>query len=77
MIYLDKNSSTPPQKVNFKNSWHQSFPTLLKLLTVSHICGTSEERDCIRNLISFLLFTEEVSRYKRISISNTYTILSE
>ena len=46
MIYLDKNSSTPAQKIDLENSMHQSFVTLLsKVLTFRYACATSQGRD--------------------------------
>ena len=49
MIYLNKNSSTPTQKIDLENSLQQSFPTLPKLLTFRCLCVTSEERGYSRN----------------------------
>ena len=42
MIQLNKNFSTPAQKIDLENSLQQFFATLSKLLTFRYICATSE-----------------------------------
>ena len=49
MIDLNKNSSTPVQKIYLENSMHLSFAILSKLLTFKYICATSEGRRHSRN----------------------------
>ena len=74
MIHL-KNSSTPAQKIDLKNSLQQSFATLSKLLTFRYLCTLSEGRSYSRNFalskiykIYFRLFMEAANHLKRISI---------
>ena len=49
MIHLNKNSSTPNQKIDLENSLQQFFATSLKLLTFRYIYATSEGRGYSRN----------------------------
>ena len=65
MIQLNKNFSTPAQKIDLENSLQQFFATLSKLLTFRYICATSEGRGYSRNFaltkiykIYFRLFME-------------------
>ena len=65
MIQLNKNFSTPAQKIDLENSLQQFFATLSKLLTFRYICATSEGRGYSRNCaltkickIYFRLFIE-------------------
>ena len=44
MIYLNKRSSTPAQKIGLENSLQQTFATISKLLIFRHICATSFRR---------------------------------
>ena len=41
MIYLNKDSSTPAQKIDLENSLQQTFATISKLLIFRYICATS------------------------------------
>ena len=50
MIHLNKNSSTPAQKIDLENSLQQSFATLSKLLTFRYLCSTSDSRGYSKNL---------------------------
>ena len=45
MIHLNKNASTPAQKIDLENSLQQYFTTLSKLLRLRYICATSKERE--------------------------------
>ena len=41
MIEMNKNSSTPAQKIDLENSLQQIFEAISKHLIFRHICATS------------------------------------
>ena len=64
MIYLNKNSSAPAQKLDLENSLQQSFTTLSKLLIFRYICALLfEGRDQSRMFILRKLYKDAANYF--------------